>query len=68
MLMSDGPTYLEQAISVVKGDADSLGPVPGVPELVDAAGNSTVALLWADDLACSELAMSQADPRDAARG
>ncbi len=64
MLMSDSAPYLEDAIAVVKGDADSLGPVTGIPELVDAAGKATVASLWAGDLACKDLAMSQADPRD----
>ncbi len=66
MMSSDSPTYLAQAISVVKGDADSLGTVSGVPDLVDAAGKATVAELWAGDLACSDLSMAPADSRDAA--
>ena len=66
MLMSDSPTYLEQAIAVVTDGEDSMASAEGVPELVDAAGKATVAQLWAGDLACRDLAMSQADTRDAA--
>jgi hypothetical protein len=68
MMMSDRPGFLERAVEVVKGDADSLESDAGVPELVDAAGQASVAVLWVGDLACSDLAMSQADQRDVAAG
>lgn len=66
LLMSDSPDYLKRALAVVSGDSDSLTTIDNVPALVDAAGNPTVAELWAGDFACSDLAMSQADPSDAA--
>ena len=68
LLMSDLPGYLETAISVIKGEAESLDTVAGIPELVEEAGKATVALLWAGDFACEDLAMSQADPTDVAEG
>ena len=68
LLMSDNADYLSNAIDVVKGAADSLASVDGLPELVGTAGSPTVAFLWVGDLACTELAMSQADATDAAEG
>jgi len=64
LMMSDDADYLKRSLAVVSGDSDSLTSVDNVPALVDAAGNTTVAELWAGDFACSDLAMSQADPSD----
>ena len=66
LLMSDAPEYLARTIEAIKGDGETLATVDAVPELVEAAGEATVAIFWVDDLACSELAMFQADPTDAA--
>ncbi len=68
LLMSDDSDYLKRAVAVADGDNDSLSTVTHVSDLVDAAGKTTVAELWTGDFACADLAMSQADPRDAADG
>lgn len=68
LVMADSPDYVASAVEVVKGEADSLDSADGIPELVSAAGKATVAVLWAGDFACSDLAMSQADPEDVATG
>jgi hypothetical protein len=68
LLMSDLPGYLEQALTVITGESESLATVDGIPELVDKAGKANVALMWADDFACTDLAMSQADQTDVADG
>jgi hypothetical protein len=68
LLMGDLPSYLRTAISVIKGESDSLASVDGVPELVDTADRTTVALMWVGDFACADLAMSQADPTDTSEG
>ena len=65
LVMSDSPSFVESAVEVVSGDADSLDAVGGVSELASAVGSPTVAVLWAGDFACEDLAMSQADPADA---
>jgi hypothetical protein len=64
LLMSDSSDYLSDALSV----EESLAEVDGVAELVGTAGKATVAMLWADDFACRDLAMSQADPTEDAEG
>ena len=66
LLMSDAPEYLAKTIDAINGDAETLASVDGVPLLTEAADQATVAIFWVDDLACSELAMFQADPVDAA--
>ena len=68
LMMSDSPDYLADAIDVVNGEGESLTSTDGVAELVERAGKATVALLWADDFACRDLAMSQADQTDIAEG
>lgn len=68
LLMSDLPGYVETTLSVINGDEESLASVDGISSLVDTAGKSTVAIMWAGDFACGELAMSQADSTDAAEG
>jgi hypothetical protein len=62
LMMSDGPRFLGSAVEVVTGDGESLASVSGLDELVSAAGEASVAVLWADDFVCEDLAMSQADP------
>jgi hypothetical protein len=68
LLMSDGPTYLEKALSVIDGDGASLDSEDHVPDLVTTAGKATVALMWVGDFACEDLAMSQADPAAVGNG
>lgn len=68
LLMADRPDYVRTALSAIEGDEASLATVDGVSELVETAGRATVATMWVDDLVCSELAMSQADPTDSAAG
>lgn len=66
LLMSDASEYLAAVIGVIDGERESLGSVDGIPILLEAAGEPTVSMFWFDDVACSELAMSQADPVDVA--
>ncbi len=66
LLMSDSPDYLSTAVSVVSGDEGNLAS--SVRDLVRASGEPSVAVLWAGDLACADLALSRADPRDRAEG
>lgn len=68
LLMSDDPAFLRSAVDVALGEEESLGSAPGVDELVDVAGEPLVASFWADDFACEDLAMSQADPSDVTAG
>lgn len=68
LVMSDSPDYVASTVQVVKGEEPSLGSVAAVPDLLDAAGDPTVAELWAGDFACADLSMSQADPADQTTG
>lgn len=68
LLMSDAPGYLSSVVDLVKGDGDTLDSAQHVSALVEAAGKATVAELWADDFACNDLRMSQADQAAAAEG
>ena len=68
LLMSDGPGYLETALAVIDGEGETLDTASHVPDLVETAGKATVAVLWAGDFACEDLAMAQADPAAAAEG
>jgi len=64
VLSSDTTSYLETARAAATGDADHLS---GVDDLVSQAGDDTDVLagvVFADDFACTTLAMSQASDED----
>lgn len=61
VVTSDTESYAEQVVGVVLGDGDSLADVDGTRDVADAVGDPVAAMLWADDFACRDLAMSQAD-------
>ncbi|HEX4978344.1 MAG TPA: hypothetical protein VFV40_10810, partial [Nocardioides sp.] len=59
VVMSDAPGPVSSTVAVVAGDEAGLdAPLAGV------AGTPVQAWLWADDFACEDLTMSDADPED----
>jgi hypothetical protein len=68
LVMSDSAAYAASAVDAVTGDASSLTSVDGVSELASVAESASVAMLWADDFACEDLAMSKADSSEASDG
>lgn len=59
VVMSDAPGPVSATVEVIAGDAEGLdAPLTGV------AGTPKQAWLWADDFACEDLTMSNADPED----
>ncbi len=68
LVMSDSAAYVSSAVDSVTGDAPSLTSVEGVSSLASVAGSASVAMLWAGDFACEDLAMSNADSSEAADG
>jgi hypothetical protein len=68
LVMSDTPEYAASVVELVQGDGASLETTAGVPELVAVAEEPTVAVLWAGDFACEDLAMSGAGPAEAEEG
>jgi hypothetical protein len=68
LVMSDSAEYAASAVSAVTGDGSSLTSVDGVQALAEVAAEPSAAMLWAGDFGCEDLAMSQADPSEAADG
>ncbi len=66
VLLADSLESLAPALAVVDGEMDSLADVEGVDQLVEVAGEASVATLWVGDFACEDLAMSTADEADQA--
>lgn len=62
VVTSDDRSYAAKAASVALGDRDSLADVASTRELVEKLDEPAAAMVWAEDFACSDLAMSQADP------
>lgn len=62
IVTSDTESYAAQAAKVARGDGDALGDVDSARDLAGKAGEPAAAMLWPRDFACSDLAMSQADP------
>lgn len=58
---SDVAGYLEQTMATVTGDA---GGVEGLDQVVDASGEPLAAAVYDGTVACSSLAMGNADPAD----
>jgi hypothetical protein len=68
LVMADSAAYVSSAVDAVTGDADGLTSVDGVSALASAAGTPSVAMLWAEDFGCEDLAMSKAHPSEASEG
>ncbi len=67
VVSSDNAGYAAEAARAASGDSPSLGDKDGIAALSDRLGHPANALLWSDDFACDDLAMSHADPDDQAR-
>ena len=59
VVMSDAPGPVSATVSVIAGDEAGLDA-----PLTSVAGTPVQAWLWADDFACEDLTMSNADPED----
>jgi len=67
VVTSDNAGYAAEAARTASGDSASLGDKDGIAALSDRLGDPANALLWSDDFACDDLAMSHADSDDQAR-
>ncbi len=61
VVSSDNPDYVVKAAQAARGEADSVGSVDGVDDVVAGLGDPAAAMVWAGDFACGDLAMSSAD-------
>ncbi|MCW2786708.1 MAG: hypothetical protein JWP74_3225 [Marmoricola sp.] len=64
IVSSDQESYAKQAVVVAEGKAKTLGDVASTRSLVDKLAEPAAAMIWSRDFACSDLAMSTADPGD----
>lgn len=68
LVTSDNARYAEKAVAAATGEADTLGSKDATQALLDPLESPAVsAMLWADDFACEDLAMSQAAEEDQQR-
>jgi len=68
VVTSDEAAYAAKAAKVAAGDDDSVDSKDGVSDMAGHLGDPANAMLWTGDFACDDLAMSQADQGDQARG
>ena len=66
VVTSDDPSYAETSARVASGDGDSFGSVAGVSDVATQLGKPANAMVWGNDFACTDLAMSHADDNDQA--
>jgi hypothetical protein len=64
IVTSDTKTYARKAAQVARGHGRSLGDIASVRDSVAPLEEPAAAMLWAEDFACSDLAMSQAATDD----
>lgn len=64
IVTSDVEDYAEKAAQVAQGHGRSLGDIASVRDVVSPVDEPAAAMVWAEDFACSDLAMSQADSDD----
>jgi hypothetical protein len=62
IVSSDVESYARKAVSVASGDSRSLGDLDSARDVVAPLDEPAAAMVWSRDFACSDLAMSQADP------
>ncbi len=60
VVLSDSPATVSTTVATIAGDEQALE----VAQLADLAGEPATAVLWAEDFACGDLAMSSADEED----
>jgi hypothetical protein len=61
VVTSDDESYAAKAAEVARGDGASLGDVASTREVIGKVGEPAAAMVWSEDFACDDLAMSQAD-------
>lgn len=64
IVSSDTEDYARKASRVAQGHGRSLGDIASVRDVVAPLDEPAAAMVWAEDFACDDLAMSQADPDD----
>ncbi|MFL6023217.1 MAG: hypothetical protein ACJ72O_07750 [Marmoricola sp.] len=64
IVSSDTEGYAKAAAAVAGGHGRSLGDVASVRDVVSPLAEPAAAMVWAEDFACSDLAMSQASTDD----
>lgn len=67
VVSSDTPSYAEDTAEVAAGDADPVTEVAGVEALADRLEGTLASVLWADDFACADLAMTRAGETEQAQ-
>ena len=61
VVSSDDPEYAASAAKVAAGDSSSFFSVGGVADMAARLGDPVNAMVWGEDFACTDLAMSRAD-------
>jgi hypothetical protein len=61
VVTSDTEGYAKEAVAAALGHDDSLADVESTRELVEKMAEPAAAMVWSEDFACEDLAMSQAD-------
>lgn len=61
VLASDEADYAERAAAVATGEEDPVGDADGVADLAARMEGALNTVMWVDDFACTDLAMSRAD-------
>ncbi|MBW8751277.1 MAG: hypothetical protein JF565_07615 [Propionibacteriales bacterium] len=61
VVTSDTESYAEQAVAAATGHKDSLADVASTRRLVETMAEPAAAMVWSEDFACEDLAMSAAD-------
>jgi len=64
IVTSDVEDYARKAAEVAQGHGRSLGDIASVRDAVSPLAEPAAAMVWAEDFACSDLAMSQASTED----
>jgi hypothetical protein len=64
IVTSDVEDYARKSAEVARGNGRSLGDIAAVRDVVQPLAEPAAAMLWAEDFACSDLAMSQASAED----
>ena len=64
IVTSDTKSYAKKAAEVAAGHGRSLGDIASVRDVVAPLAEPAAAMVWAEDFACSDLAMSQAATDD----
>lgn len=66
VVMGDDPAFVDLTVDAIRGDGERLDSVEGLGSLLGELEEPATAKVWASDLVCSDLAMSQANGSDRA--